>query len=61
MDDTEFISTYLTEIWASLHRIDLNALTLAADALYEAWKGDRVVLFCGNGGSGASKAVSLVA
>jgi D-sedoheptulose 7-phosphate isomerase len=54
MDDKEFISLYLENLWSAVVNTNLVSLTQATDALYEAWKAGKPVLFCGNGGSGAS-------
>lgn len=52
--DSTFVSDYLTSVWESIANTNLNALSEASDVLYAAWKGGHTVLFCGNGGSGAS-------
>lgn len=38
----------------ALSRLKSEAIVAAVDVLYDAWKAGKIVMFCGNGGSGAS-------
>jgi D-sedoheptulose 7-phosphate isomerase len=53
-DELDFLRRYTSYVATLLRRIEPGPILAAVSALYAAWKGGKPVLFCGNGGSGAS-------
>lgn len=55
-DDPEldFFRRYTSDVATLLRRIDPGPVLAGISALHAAWQAGKVVLFCGNGGSGAS-------
>jgi len=53
-DPYGFIRRYISGIGRLVNKLDSVAIADAVHALYVAWEADSVVLFCANGGSGAS-------
>lgn len=52
--DEDFVKRYASGVCNILRKIDPGPILEAVAALYDAWKAGKVVMFCGNGGSGAS-------
>lgn len=48
------MNRHLMSVSSLLKEMDLGASVQAVEALYAAWQNGKVVMFCGNGGSGAS-------
>ncbi len=54
MNENEILNHHRLTVANLLRKIDMPAITRAIDALYAAWQDGKMVMFCGNGGSGAS-------
>lgn len=54
MSNEDFVRSYASSVANCLRQIDPGPVLAAITALHDAWKAGKVVLFCGNGGSGAS-------
>ena len=54
MKHSEFISAYLDGVQAVVRKISKPDIEAVIDVLHEAWKGDRAVYICGNGGSAST-------
>lgn len=52
--EIDFLRRYTSDVANLLRRIDPGPVMAAISALHAAWQAGKVVLFCGNGGSGAS-------
>lgn len=52
--EADFIRRYTSDVACLLRQIDPGPIIAAVSVLYGAWQTGKVVLFCGNGGSGAS-------
>lgn len=52
--DEDFIKRYASDVCNILRKIDPGPILEAVAVLYDAWHAGKVVMFCGNGGSGAS-------
>jgi len=52
--EADFIRRYTSDVASLLRRLDPGPIITAVSALHAAWQAGKVVLFCGNGGSGAS-------
>lgn len=50
----DFVKRYASGVCNLLRKIDTGPILEAVDVLYSAWQNGKVVMFCGNGGSGAS-------
>ncbi|MFO0555190.1 MAG: SIS domain-containing protein [Polyangiaceae bacterium] len=52
--NSDFVDAYLKETAEIAARTNRDALARAIDVLFEAWRDDREVFVCGNGGSAAN-------
>jgi len=50
----EFLARYAISVSDLLRHLYLPSISAAVDALYQSWQRGKVVMFCGNGGSGSS-------
>lgn len=51
---TDFVKRYTSDVAGLLRGVDPGPIAAAVSALFNAWENGKVVMFCGNGGSGAS-------
>jgi D-sedoheptulose 7-phosphate isomerase len=54
MDSRQYIQNYLTETRKITKLIDVGAVEKAVESLFNAWKNDKHVYTCGNGGSAST-------
>ena len=54
VDTAHYIRDYLTNLSALLVAVDVTAVTCAVDLLETAYRNDRRLVLCGNGGSGTT-------